>query len=171
MHLYRYVSRLASSKYTILHIRWDPNDLESYDKLECLRLMPRKLLDSCRNCHSILHALQSKSSLGYSCKNAQCDLQSWKYVTLEYLITVHTSNRVIPLTCWAFKLILKFLNWLFSISWTTSNCPSLRDIWNEVFHLIVIVRLLDTLLEWLKDSMFWESQSRNRSVGIVIKIG
>ena len=36
----------------------------------------------------------------------------------------------------------KILNWPFTISSTTSNCPSLQAIWNRVFHN---VRLLDTL--------------------------
>ena len=62
--------------------------------------------------------------------------------TLEYLITVlkAKSKGVISFTCWAFKLILKVLNWSFTISSTTSNCPSLRTIWNRVFHY---VRLID----------------------------
>ena len=33
---------------------------------------------------------------------------------------------VIPFTCLAFKLILKVLNWSFTISSTTSNCPFLQ---------------------------------------------
>ena len=70
--------------------------------------------------------------------------------TLEYLITVlkAKSKGVIPFTCWAFKLILKALNWLITISSTTSNCPSMQAIWNRVFHylrLIDTARLLDTL--------------------------
>ena len=66
--------------------------------------------------------------------------------TLEYLITVYItakSKGVIPFTCWAFKLILKVLNWS-----TTSNCPSLQAIWNRVFHYVSFiddVRLLNTL--------------------------
>ena len=64
------------------------------------------------------------------------------------LIRTVKSKGVIPLTCWAFKLILKVLNLSFTISSTTSNCPSLQAIWNWVFHyvrLIDVVWLLDTL--------------------------
>ena len=38
------------------------------------------------------------------------------------------SKGVIPFPCWAFKLILKVMNWSFTISSTTSNCPSLQAI-------------------------------------------
>ena len=36
------------------------------------------------------------------------------------------SKGVIPFTCWAFILVLKVLNWSFTISSTTSDCSSLH---------------------------------------------
>ena len=72
-----------------------------------------------------------------ACKSSS-DLEAliWFSTTLEYLINVPSltkSKWVIPFTCWAFKLITS----------TTSNCPSLQDIWKV--GLIGAVRLLDTL--------------------------
>ena len=48
-------------------------------------------------------------------------------------------NKVFPFICWAFKLILKVLNWIpnwiFIIS-STFNCPLLQVIWNGTFLFV-----------------------------------
>ena len=60
------------------------------------------------------------------------------YATQFFIM--YKSKRVIPFTCWAFKLKLK--SWIVIQDWlkTISNCPSVQTIWKEVFHYIQIKR-------------------------------
>ena len=60
---------------------------------------------------------------------------------------------VIPFTCWAFKLILHILNWLFSICSTTWICSYLQAIWNGFLSLFnrycTVIRYFNsTLFDW-----------------------
>ena len=55
------------------------------------------------------------------------------------VFTWKKEKGVIPFTCWVFKLILKVFQ-SFSISSTTSNCPSLQAIWNRVFLCCTVIR-------------------------------
>ena len=85
--------------------------------------------------------------------------------TLMYFYKFSSINcqmkRVIPFTSWAFKLILKVLNRLFTIISTTLNCPCFPALWNGVFHyarLLDAVQLLHTLvyvLYYLRSSRFY----------------
>ena len=62
--------------------------------------------------------------------------------TLEPPITLlkAESKGVIPLTYRAFKLILKVLKWSFTISLTTSNCPSFASHMKSSFPIFAVIR-------------------------------
>ena len=68
-----------------------------------------------------------------------CSFTDLTYHTYPFDVAgVQHGKWVIPFTGWAFKLIPKTLNWLFTICSTTSNCPFLQGIWKEVFYCAFI---------------------------------